>query len=307
MKRIGLLLLAAVLAVGIVHYNRRAAREEAYLLEFHSAVQELEYHRSALEQELYTLERRQNDRSCGMGILLFERPEERLYTQVLPVMEEFGLTGAVVLTPEEYPGAPGCITVEQMTQLQEAGWVFCAGWDGSRTLSELQKPFTALKLSKTKTVCVRSGAFREDTASRLNSAGYTVVFHHGETESLLSRQSKGSKHRRIGAVLWNDPEILTWLDAAMTQYGLLAISVDFSTQYGDFEEVLFRNMCRILQDNSNHFLLVDLTEPTEAERQAEAYSRARRIFLRAEIKRYEQEIEKVYELYRQYGAELPRE
>lgn len=303
MKRLVLILLAAMLSAGIVYHSYRTAQQEAYLQEYQEAVQELEYQRRRVEEQLVKLERKHTDkRDCGMGIVLFENPSERIYTEVLPVMQEYELTGAVVLTPQSYPGQTGCITVEQMKELAEAGWIFCAGWDGEAELQTLAEPFQKLKLSKTKTVWMQPETVHFDETA-LKNAGYLTVFHHGESGNLLTNQDENGL-RLIGTILWNDPAILAWLDAAVEQCGLLAIGVDFETDYGDFNEELFRNMCRILKEHSEQFLLANLTDPTEVEQRAEAYRQARMAYLRTEMERYEQQIQQIYALYAQYGAQM---
>lgn len=306
MKRILLILLAALLSAGILYNSYQAARREAYLREFQSAVQELETERLRLEEQLVELRRNQNSRrDCGMGILVFEHPSERLYTEVLPVMREYELTGVVVLSTVEYPGQPGCITVEQMRELADEGWIFCPGWDGKEELEALKEPFKVLKLPKSKAVWMQPGTFQpEQTETVLKNAGYATVFNHGEAGSLLPEQEIFQGVRHIGVALWNDPTILIWLDETVEKRGLLAIGVDFETEYGDFDGELFHNMCQILQEHSDRFLLANLTDPTEVEQRAAAYNQARQEYLIAEIERYEQQIEQIYALYSQYGAKM---
>lgn len=302
MKRLILILLAAILSAGIVYYNYRTARQEAYLREYQEAVQELVYQRGQLEEQIALLERKQNAAAdCAMGILLFEQPNARLMTEVLPVMTEFGLTGAVVFTPETHPGAPDCITSEQMRQLQEAGWGSCAGWDGEGELSDVKAVFAKEKLPVPRSVCVPMGRYRAEQEEALKAAGFHTLFHHGETGSLLSESDGGL--RRVGTILWNDPGILTWLDEAVAQKKMLAISVDFSTEYGDFQEDLFRNMCRILQEHTDRFQLANLTDPTEVQERAAAFNQAQRAYLAAEMERIDRQIQRIYALYAQYGAE----
>lgn len=308
MKRIWLILLAALLSAGILYNSYQSARREAYLKEYQDAAQELETKRQRLEEQLALLERHHNTvRDCGMGILLFEKPSQRLYTDVLPIMQEYELTGVVVLHSQEYPGQPGCITVEQMQELAEAGWIFCAGWDGKEPLEDLAEPFKALKLPKSKAVCMQFGTFQpEHTETVVKEAGFSTVFYHGETGGLLPEREISKGVRQIGVCLWNDPSILMWLDKTVEDCALLAIGVDFETEYGDFDGELFRNMCRILQEHSDSFLLANLTDPTEVEQRAAAYNQARQEYLIAEMARYEQQIEQIYALYSKYGANMER-
>lgn len=308
MKRGILILLAALLSAGILYNSYQAAQREAYLKEYQDAVQELETKRQRLEEQLVALQRNRNTtRDCGMGILLFEKPSERLYTEVLPIMQEYELTGVVVLRTQEYPGQPGCITVEQMQELADAGWIFCAGWDGEEKLEALKEPFKALKLPKSKTIWMQPDSFQpEQTETVLNGAGYATVFNHGEAGSLLPEREISQGVRQIGICLWNDPAILLWLDKTVEDCGLLAIGVDFETEYGEFHGELFRNMCQTLQEHSESFLLANLTDPTEVEQRAAAYNLARQEYLTAEIKRYEQQIEQIYTLYSQYGENMEK-
>lgn len=308
MKRILLILLAALLSAGILYNSYQAAQREAYLKEYQDAVQELETKRQRLEEQLVVLQRNQNTaRDCGMGILLFEKPSERLYTEVLPIMQEYELTGVVVLRAQEYPGQPGCITVEQMQEMAEAGWIFCAGWDGKEELEGLREPFKTLKLPKSKAAWMQPDTFQpEQTETMLKGAGYATVFNHGEAGSLLPEREISHGVRQIGICLWNDPAILLWLDKAVEDCGLLAIGVDFETEYGDFNGELFHNMCQILREHSDRFLLANLTDPTEVEQRAAAYNLARQEYLAAEIERYDQQIEQIYTLYAQYGENMEK-
>lgn len=305
--RIGLILAALAVAGGILYSSYQVSVRQAYLAEYHAVVEELDVERGLVEDAYNRLrEDRIQLRSCGKAALLFEDPKTALYTEVFPLVRSYGFTGIVAISPTQYPGAEGCITPSEFQALSDAGWETCAWWDGNdpqTSFDALQAIFRRLGMTMPSVICVEEYAYTPNLDAVLADAGFTAVIHHGETLDLFdSLEDPLLAH--LGAACWNNPLALNLLEDVMSKRETLAISADFSTDFGWFDGELYPNMCSFLQQNEDNLQVTDLADVLVTVAETEAYFQAREEYLLSELARYDQEIAAVYELYRQYGAEL---
>lgn len=313
-KRLILILAAAVLAVLIALGNYRQARREAYIREFREATQELDLEHKQIEQALYELEERKKARQlCGQGVLVFEEPSQLLVTQVLPLLQNYSYVGMVAIPPDFAPGLGSNLTAEQLEQLTEAGWQFCGRWDGTGSpdaaIASIRRCFREHQLGKLQVLSIAEGGYLPRLDETITATGITTVLHYGESSPLFSQEDVPGTLRHVGCMYWNHPLVLDVLDEAANQRRLLALTVDFSTVFGCYEPELFANMCRILQSHQEIFMVAPLNTPTAEDEQMDAFFRARKEYYESEMARIDEQVRKIYALYDQYGSnmELPGE
>lgn len=302
-KRLILILTALAVGAVILYRGYRQSLVQAYAREYQQAYHQLDTERTEIEDQLDALEeRKRSNRVCGMGMFLAERPEARLYSQMAPLLEEYGYTGAMAFSVDNYPGQPGCITEEQFRELKEKGWSVCAAWDGEAPLEELQAVFAKMKLKKPDVIVVESLKYSMEMDEALKNAGYSVVIHHGEDLPLFQEVSD-PKLRHLSCAFWNHPNIASFLETAVQDQQILILSVDFSSVFADLDETLFRNMCRFMTEHEDVFPMEDLSKATVIDEREEAYYQARKTFLQEELLRCDQQIQKLYEAYEQYNPD----
>lgn len=306
-KRLILILAAAVLSVLIVLGNYRQARRDAFIKEFHEAVLELDGQRKQVEQELYDLEERKKARQlCGRGILVFTDPYQPVADQIYSTMQDYEYVGMVAIPPDFKAGEGSFLTAEQLKTLQDADWRFCGYWDGTgepdKAISHIRELFREYQLGRLRVMCVAEGADRTRLDSVFTDEKITTVIHYGESRPLFAQEETGL--RQVGAVCWNHPLVLEVLDEAVNQREEIAMTVDFSTAFGLYDQELFHNMCTILQKHREEFLVTTLDEPTLEQEYLDAFYQARKAYLQEEIARIDGQVKDVYALYDKYGDDM---
>lgn len=302
-KRLILILAALLAAAVILLHGHRQALVQAYAREYQGAYHRLDEERREIEEQLDALEESKRARQlCAMGMFLAEKPQQRVYTEMYPLLEEYGYTAALALSPEAYPGQPDCITEKQFQELLEKGWSVCAAWDGEAPLSELKAVFSGLGIPKPDVVLVESGSYSTALDAELKKAGYKVVIHHGE-ELPFFQEPDAPVLRHFSGAFWNYPNIAAYLEAAVQDHEILVLTVDFATAFGDMDERLFRNMCGFMAEHEEAFPLEDLAQATVVDEREEAYYQERKAFLQEELDRCDRQIEKLYEVYQQYNPD----
>lgn len=182
MKKILIWVVAALLVVG---FGVLVLKPE--LLPFEQPTQEIsavetrEYGRLAGQLSTLTRERDQlrseyAQKTNGIGTLtvLFTELGQGFVDELLPTMESSGLVGMLAFTDEKYPGAEGCLTLEQWRELHEKGWEHCLYWDGAAPLDTW--------LTETSAQLMRMGVPMTSaiySAAAVNESQKTVLRQHG--------------------------------------------------------------------------------------------------------------------------------
>jgi len=302
-KQILMLLLAAAVSAGLIYATYQQALDRAYTEEFDSAARTLRIERSQVEAELSEVNSQLKQVVIGKGCtcFIFEELYEELYTDVLPVMMDYGYTGVLALSDTFFPGQEGCITVEQFDYLTSHGWTTCLYYDDYVTLphflKQMQSKLDSLELEMPKAICLAAGDYRSFKDKQLLDAGFTTVIHHGEEGDLITRQDDDELFL-VGASGWNISTVKTTLEDVSSYGGSVALFVDFSTPSGMFVEDWFENMCKFLKSQSKTLYLSDIdglrSNLSMVDQNQELLNQ--KAFLESEIQRYDNEITAIYQL-----------
>lgn len=302
-KRLALVLTALAVAAVILYRGYQQSVIQAYAREYQQAYEQLDREYRDIEDQLDVLEERKRSKNlCAMGMFLAERPDERVFTQVYPMLEEAGYTAALAFSVDAYPGQPGCISKKQFEELTEKGWTVCAAWDGEAPLSDLTAVFRTLRLPRPNVVLVESGKYSQTLDDALKQAGFSVVIHHGETLPLFEEPDRAAL-RHLSCLFWNHPNVAGYLEKAVQDREILILSMDFESLFADVDEELFRNMCGFMQEHEDVFPLEDLSRATMINLREEAFYQAKKEYLQGELDRCNQQIWKLYEMYKEYNPE----
>lgn len=308
-KRITLVLLAVILAAIMIYSRYRESVNKAYIEEYHAAALTLQQQQNIRKDELERLRKeREQNRKTAKGILLFQEINRKMYGNAFPIIQKYGFVGTMVITNESYPGQLGFISVEQMNDLLDHGWSICAGWSGKgdieRELQKLESLFIELGLDHPYVISIDEGGYDPAMDAVLAEKGYLAVILHGDSISAAA-DGADSVIRAVPAIYWDEPAALDYLEYAMQKKELVVLSVDFSSVYGGYYSDLFENMCIYLQDNGEEITFSDLQTAVQNSK-TDAYYAAMEEYLLREIEQYDIQIQKVYELYQQYGVNLPQ-
>ncbi len=129
----GIVCLAGAVCLGVFTWRdyqtqqeQAAGREEAEKL-----LRPLDVEWNRIQQEIDDLEEEYSLKMEGTGTaeVLFTHPDARVYEEAYPIMEEYGYTGVLAVSEQQFPGTEGNMSLEQFQELIQAGWMICTrGW-----------------------------------------------------------------------------------------------------------------------------------------------------------------------------------
>lgn len=303
-KRIIMVLLSMILCAGLIVYTRQNAFLKFRYDQYEQAAQILRLERSEVERELKEVKQKLREIVLGEGsfLLLFEESDERIYTEVLPILTEHDYVGVLALSPQSYPGKEGCITKAQFDELLSVGWETCLCWEANTKiddyLKEMEPVLKELDIECPTVIEAAARTYQPYKDEMLSDAGFTTVIHHGETGEIVAREDSEEVFH-VGAVGWNSVDAVTAIKNVIQYGGSLVLGVDFSeSPLSGFQKETFAVMCNNLkgQDAQLHPTTMQGLRENLGEATANNYYSARKSYLEAELERHDREIEAIYQL-----------
>ena len=186
------------------------------------------------EVELETLEEEYEKKISGAGTaaIIFTDLDERIATEIAPIMEEHGYEGVLVFSEGHLPGQEGRMTADQVRELTAKGWICCAGWrtgDTIENVNSAQREIEALGASDQGVVYFEEGAYSSSYDQELAAVGFTIAIHHGE-EHMLVTGPEDTQVWHPGAVGLMGKEPRFRLEDAVTEKQNILFTVGFEKE-----------------------------------------------------------------------------
>lgn len=264
-----LLLLAAALGITLLVIEIQDRQNKRHLETIQTEAAALERQRDELVARRDRNERDYQARAKASATeqLLFLEADERIYTQIAPLLRQEGYLGTIGLRLELLPGDPGAIERAHLDELLAEGWELClicdapegfADWDGqiSRRLEELQ-------LEKPRAVYFHDGQFSRALKETVAACGYSVAIHHGEDADPLIAGDAGEGLWLPGAHPWNFTGVRTQISSNIAKNGDQVFTVSFRDERSLYEDYAFENMLAYLKECESEGPLA-LTGPARA-------------------------------------------
>ena len=230
-----------------------------------------------LEKELENLQEEYGKQILGKGsvVILFTGMEEGIYTDIYPIMKEYGYTGVLTLSERRFPGEEGCMSLKQVKELLEAGWTTCIQWEKDKTdekwLTNLTDRMKESGISKTEVIYFERDSYSSALDSKLQKLGYTVAVHHGEEKLplVLSRTEEGIWHPGAVGMKGSSPRYK--LEEAVSSGGNIVFTVGYEVSEELFDSDTFRAMLKQFDNYSkkDSLLVTDFGKAREYRRQVE--------------------------------------
>ena len=307
------LIITAILAIGLFIFiskvNKEELKQQARNDEIEEMLRPFTVKKDSLNSELEQLEEEHNNKTKPKGTtqVIFTGLEEEVYTACYPIMQEHNYDGILALSWKQFPGAEGCMTLEQFQELITAGWKICVKWDSETPVAQwwptLQQKLTELGVSAGQIVYFTTGTYSSTLDAQLKELGFTIVVHHGEeVESLIqTKDEDGIWHLGSVGLMGLKPKVR--LHEAIAQTGNIIYLVGFELEDELYHERQFRNMLKYfeLYENSYELQVTTIEEAREIYRLRalgqdvivdEEYEK-KRAELIAEIEKTEAEIAKI--------------
>ena len=146
----------------------------------------LQQRRKELKEEIEALKLRHESGTdgCGVTAVLCTAPDERIMTDIAPVLREYGFVGVIAVGEDSMPGDSGCLSVEETKTLLDRGWELCYRVESGTSMENLRS--LVQKLDLPLPTCAY---FPEGTC---NSAWESILRGVGVQAIVQPRKTKGS-------------------------------------------------------------------------------------------------------------------
>ena len=245
-------IVTVVLAVGLFAFiwgvQKQEEKTAAQQEELYEQRRPLTVKQEQLEQELETLEKEYEKSKAPNAVVqvLFTELDEQVYSLCYPIMQEYGYTGTLAVSAEQFPGEEGCMTVDQFQELIDAGWGICITWQTEAAANQwwanLQNKLTVLGVESGEVLYFPKGTYSADLDATIQNLGFTIaVISKADEETPLQLQyEEGVWH--VGAVGLMSSKPRLWLREAVAQDAELAYLVGFELEEELYNENSFRSM-----------------------------------------------------------------
>lgn len=241
-----------VLAIGLFAFVWGVQKQEKETAAQHEELYEqrrpLAVKQEQLEQELEELKSSYEKSKAPNAIVqvLFTELNEQVYSLCYPIMQEYGYTGTLAVSSDQFPGEEGCMTVEQFRELMDAGWEICITWqtgtDVKKWWPNLQNKLTVLGVEPGQVLYFPKGTYSADLDATIQELGFSIaVSSKAEEEMPLQLQyEEGVWH--VGAVGLMSSKPRLWLREAVAQDAEIVYLVGFQLEEELYNENSFRSM-----------------------------------------------------------------
>lgn len=281
------------LTTSLKGYKYDSTRENAYANAVDRAAASLRVERQKLELEKKELQKRYDRELQGPGInmIVFTELDEKLYTEVYPMMEEWGFHGVLALSDTQFPGKEGCITKDNYQEMREKGWSACIQWDThiewQEYIKEMEKLLKNIGEELPKTIYFQKNTYSDTRDPELEKAGFEIVVIHGEGGYPLINRSEETGLWHINSLSWNRTGIRAYVAKIASIGGAFAMNVDFGEKRSGYDAAVFNNMCAYMEALDNYQI-----QDFETARKTRSEIRVNED-LRREIEWYEGEISQI--------------
>lgn len=244
----GIVCLAGAVCLGVFTWRdyqtqqeQAAGREEAEKL-----LRPLDVEWNRIQQEIDDLEEEYSLKMEGTGTaeVLFTHPDARVYEEAYPIMEEYGYTGVLAVSEQQFPGTEGNMSLEQFQELIQVGWSTCIVWSGDDMYTWLG----ALALKKQETgvpgssvMYFPSETYLKEYDEILLAHGFAAAVHHGEAGEMDTAAGEGGIWHPAAVGLQGETPKYR-LDDAVKNKANIVYTVGWQQEDEMYNEKMFRSM-----------------------------------------------------------------
>lgn len=244
----GIVCLAGAVCLGVFTWRdyqtqqeQDAGREEAEKL-----LRPLDVEWNRIQQEIDDLEEEYSLKMEGTGTaeVLFTHPDARVYEEAYPIMEEYGYTGVLAVSEQQFPGTEGNMSLEQFQELIQAGWSTCIVWSGDDMYTWLGA--LALKMQETgvpgsSVMYFPSETYLKEYDEILLAHGFAAAVHHGEAGEMDTAAGEGGIWHPAAVGLQGETPKYR-LDDAVKNKANIVYTVGWQQEDEMYNEKMFRSM-----------------------------------------------------------------
>lgn len=252
--------LAGLLAFGILKSRQEDAAHSAALREINQQMDALRTQKKELEAELETAREKFEADLQGMGTitLLVTDLSADLMDQITSAMDEADVPAVIALAQDRFPGNEGQIPYSTFLQKLEDGWDYCVVYDGSAEFTDwygmMSELLAANELSMPKALYCAGRYYSEELEKAAKARGFETIIYSGDQEqSGIDTESMEPWH--IDSVHWIVSGSRSRMEAAASSGGSIVFTVDTA----NFSRAEFNSMLRLVNQYRDEGTLMAAT------------------------------------------------
>ena len=259
---IALILVVLLLGAGVYYLRKVDNADKRTMRDLYSEVEPLQRQREALAAERDELEvdYALQMRDVGTIQLLLREMDERVYTEVYPLMRDRGIVGVLGINTRQLPGLTKKITVDQFNRLLMDGWGTCLIYERTASFpvwyNSISNWLTREGLPVPTAVYFPSGNYDSSLNEKLIERGISTVILPAEDGRSMTVTPLDGDLWFTSAMPWNYTGVATDTELlARTNGANLTFTMSLNDLWDAFEEEPFT---RILDSWSD---MLDLDDP----------------------------------------------
>lgn len=243
----------AIAVLGVLGFRRylQDERQEESIRkaaeEYNISMLEARRKKAELEEELAALTEQGKVQLENRGTLVFlcAEPDERVYTDIRPILENSGFTGVVALSYDSFPGEMGCLSEGQMKEL------LADGWDTVVTVQKNTDVKALFRKAKTagfapKGIYYPTPQVDEEADSLAKDLGVRAVFTYSSDE--ISTEPSVYRVLTLGC---NENGIKNVTEEGIASSRTMALSIGFRNSRELFDETSVTNMVAFVKKKTD--------------------------------------------------------
>lgn len=263
-KALALILVLALFGAGGYYLYQVEHEDKQTMKDLYSEVEPLQREREALvtERDGLELDYALQMRDVGTVQLLFKELDERLFTEVYPLMRDRGIVGVLGINTKQYPGVLKEMTLDQYNRLMMDGWGSCLIYEKGQTFpywyNMIAGWFTRDKLTMPTAIFFPEGTYDSSFDPLLIEKGINTVILPAEDGRSTTVTPLNGEIWFTGAMPWNYTGVTTDTELlARTNGANLTFTISFTNLWDAYEQGPF---IRILDAWAS---MLDVDDPLE--------------------------------------------
>ena len=125
-----------------------------------------------------------SENQAGMVAVLYRSPDQRLQEEALEVMQAYGFEGTICISQQSFPGQEGCLSVDELRKLTDAGWDLCVPFLDEASLSQLLNDIERCGLPVPHTLFLTGESSVSEIAALIQQFDFQNVVYAGQKSEL---------------------------------------------------------------------------------------------------------------------------
>lgn len=246
-----LVMLLGLFAGMVIHENIEEREAKNLAEERQKEVRPIRVKRNQVIQKLDALEDEYKKKINGLAVsgVLFTDLNERIYSEIYPVMEAYGRMGTIVISYSCLVEQENKMNWEQFGALMDYGWTWCPAWNQGDSLEQIEyvlEQLSSIEEPLEGVLYFQKDAYAEKYKTQLLQEGYQLILHHGENNlSLTKEEESGLIYIGVVGIQGESPRYQ--VEKAVSANGVVFNAVGYLDENDQYEQDKLEAMLNTLK------------------------------------------------------------